>query len=332
MYDVIIIGSGPAGLSASVYAKRAGLKALTLEKNPVSGGQVLNTYEVDNYLGLPGINGFDMGMKFREHADGLGCKFQTAEVLSVCKEHREEKQLKAASVNETAVDAAFEPVRAQGFMIETDEGVFRAKAVVAAMGAVHAKLGIPGEEEMAGRGVSYCATCDGAFFRGKVTAVIGGGDVAVEDAIFLARGCEKVYLIHRRDELRAAKILQEEVMSLPNVEIIWDTVAEKIEGNGQVEGISLKNVKTGDKMELPVDGVFVAVGILPDSEILKEIVNCDPKGYVLAGEDGVTDVPGIFAAGDIRSKKLRQIVTAVADGASAIQSVQEYLLQAKITK
>ena len=332
MYDVIIIGSGPAGLSASVYAKRAGLKALTLEKNPVSGGQVLNTYEVDNYLGLPGINGFDMGMKFREHADGLGCEFQTAEVLSVCKEHREEKQLKAASVNETAVDAAFEPVRAQGFMIETDEGVFHATAVVAAMGAVHAKLGIPGEEEMAGRGVSYCATCDGAFFRGKVTAVIGGGDVAVEDAIFLARGCEKVYLIHRRDELRAAKILQEEVMSLPNVEIIWDTVAEKIEGNGQVEGISLKNVKTGDKMELPVDGVFVAVGILPDSEILKEIVNCDPKGYVLAGEDGVTDVPGIFAAGDIRSKKLRQIVTAVADGASAIQSVQEYLLQAKITK
>ena len=332
MYDVIIIGSGPAGLSASVYAKRAGLKALTLEKNPVSGGQVLNTYEVDNYLGLPGINGFDMGVKFREHADGLGCEFQTAEVLSVCKEHREEKQLKAASVNETAVDAAFEPVRAQGFMIETDEGVFRAKAVVAAMGAVHAKLGIPGEEEMAGRGVSYCATCDGAFFRGKVTAVIGGGDVAVEDAIFLARGCEKVYLIHRRDELRAAKILQEEVMSLPNVEIIWDTVAEKIEGNGQVEGISLKNVKTGDKMELPVDGVFVAVGILPDSEILKEIVNGDPKGYVLAGEDGVTDVPGIFAAGDIRSKKLRQIVTAVADGASAIQSVQEYLLQAKITK
>ena len=332
MYDVIIIGSGPAGLSASVYAKRAGLKALTLEKNPVSGGQVLNTYEVDNYLGLPGINGFDMGVKFREHADGLGCEFQTAEVLSVCKEHREEKQLKAASVNETAVDAAFEPVRAQGFMIETDEGVFRAKAVVAAMGAVHAKLGIPGEEEMAGRGVSYCATCDGAFFRGKVTAVIGGGDVAVEDAIFLARGCEKVYLIHRRDELRAAKILQEEVMSLPNVEIIWDTVAEKIEGNGQVEGISLKNVKTGDKMELPVDGVFVAVGILPDSEILKEIVNCDPKGYVLAGEDDVTDVPGIFAAGDIRSKKLRQIVTAVADGASAIQSVQEYLLQAKITK
>ena len=212
-------------------------------------------------------------------------EFQTAEVLSVCKEHREEKQLKAASVNETAVDAAFEPVRAQGFMIETDEGVFHAKAVVAAMGAVHAKLGIPGEEEMAGRGVSYCATCDGAFFRGKVTAVIGGGDVAVEDAIFLARGCEKVYLIHRRDELRAAKILQEEVMSLPNVEIIWDTVAEKIEGNGQVEGISLKNVKTGDKMELPVDGVFVAVGILPDSEILKEIVNCDPKGYVLAGEE-----------------------------------------------
>lgn len=332
MYDVIIIGSGPAGLSASVYAKRAGLKALTLEKNPVSGGQVLNTYEVDNYLGLPGINGFDMGMKFREHADGLGCEFKTAEVRSIYREHEEEKVLKAASVSEISNGSTAEDTQEQGFFVETDEGIFHTKAVVAAMGAVHAKLGIPGEEELAGRGVSYCATCDGAFFRGRVTAVIGGGDVAVEDAIFLARGCEKVYLIHRREELRAAKILQEEVMNLPNVEIIWNTVAEKIEGNGQVEGILLRNVKTGDKMELPVDGVFVAVGILPDSEILKEIVNCDPKGYVLAGEDGVTDVPGIFAAGDIRSKKLRQIVTAVADGASAIQSVQEYLLQAKITK
>lgn len=332
MYDVIIIGSGPAGLSASVYAKRAGLKALTLEKNPVSGGQVLNTYEVDNYLGLPGINGFDMGMKFREHADGLGCEFKTVEVCSIYREHEEEKVLKAASVNDASKDTVPNDKKEQGFLVETDEGIFPTKTVVAAMGAVHAKLGIPGEEELAGRGVSYCATCDGAFFRGRVTAVIGGGDVAVEDAIFLARGCEKVYLIHRRDELRAAKVLQEEVKRLPNVEILWDTVAEKIEGQEQVEGLVLKNVKTGKRTKLSVDGIFVAVGILPDSKILKEIVNCDPKGYVLAGEDGITDVPGIFAAGDIRSKKLRQIVTAVADGATAIQSVQEYLVQTKITK
>lgn len=332
MYDVIIIGSGPAGLSASVYAKRAGLKALTLEKNSVSGGQVLNTYEVDNYLGLPGINGFDMGMKFREHADGLGCEFRTAAVHSIYREHEEEKVLKAASVSGGMQDTDLKETKEQGFVLETEEGSLRTRTVVAAMGAVHAKLGIPGEEQFTGRGVSYCATCDGAFFRGRVTAVIGGGDVAVEDAIFLARGCAKVYLIHRRDELRAAKILQEAVMSLPNVEIIWDTVAENIEGDGQVESLSLKNVKTGRETKLPVDGVFVAVGILPDSEVLRGIVKCDSKGYVLAGEDGVTDVPGIFAAGDIRSKKLRQIVTAVADGAAAIQSVQEYLLQEKITK
>ena len=332
MYDVIIIGSGPAGLSASVYAKRAGLHALTIERSPMSGGQVLNTYEVDNYLGLPGINGFDMGMKFREHADRLGCEFRTADVLSVSKESEEEKLLKAASVSVEPEETALEAKPPQRFAVETDEGIFHAKAVVAAMGAVHAGLGIPGEEKFSGRGVSYCATCDGAFFRGRVTAVIGGGDVAVEDAIFLARGCEKVYLIHRRDELRAAKILQEEVKSLPNVEILWDTVAEKIEGSEQVEGLLLKNVRTGERRKLSVDGVFVAVGILPDSGILKEIVACDEKGYVLAGEDGVTSMPGIFAAGDIRTKPLRQIVTAVADGATAIQSVQEYLRRIKITK
>lgn len=332
MYDVIIIGSGPAGLSASVYAKRAGLHALTIEKSPMSGGQVLNTYEVDNYLGLPGINGFDMGMKFREHADRLGCEFRTADVLSVSKEPEEEKILKAASVSVEPEETAFAAMPPQSFAVETDEGIFRAKAVVAAMGAVHARLGIPGEEKFSGRGVSYCATCDGAFFRGRVTAVIGGGDVAVEDAIFLARGCEKVYLIHRRGELRAAKILQEEVKSLSNVEILWDTVAEEVEGSEQVEGLLLKNVRTGERRKLSVDGVFVAVGILPDSGILKEIVDCDEKGYVIAGEDGVTSMPGIFAAGDIRTKPLRQIVTAVADGATAIQSVQEYLRRIKITK
>lgn len=326
MYDVVIIGSGPAGLSAAVYAKRAGLHAVTIEQNPMSGGQVLNTYEVDNYLGLPGINGFDMGVKFREHADKLGCEFKTATVLGIQKEQSGESVLKAASVAEAA------DTEETGFAVETDEGILRTRTVVAAMGAAHAKLMIPGEEEYSGVGVSYCATCDGAFFRGKVTAVIGGGDVAAEDAIFLARGCEKVYLIHRRDELRAAQILQEEVKGLPNVEIIWDTVAEKIYGKEQTEGLLLKNVKTGKTTELPVDGVFVAVGIVPDSGILSEIVSCDEKGYVLAGEDGVTSTPGIFAAGDIRKKKLRQIVTAVADGACAIQSVQEYLMQTKVTK
>ena len=301
MYDVAIIGSGPAGLSASIYAKRAGLHAVTLEQNPMSGGQVLNTYEVDNYPGLPGINGFDLGMKFREHADKLGCKFREA-VVEAVKEN------------------------AQGFTLITDGGELQAKTVLAAMGATHAKLNIPGEEELSGMGVSYCATCDGAFFRGRVTAVIGGGDVAVEDAIFLARGCEKVYLIHRRDELRAAAVLQKELMALPNVEVIWDTVVEKISGEDQVDSLLIKNVKTGEKKALLVDGVFVAVGIIPSGGLLQDLVDCDEKGYLIAGEDCATSRPGIFVAGDLRKKKLRQIVTAVSDGANAITSILDYLL------
>lgn len=300
MYDVVIVGSGPAGLSASIYAKRAGLKAVTLERNPISGGQVLNTYEVDNYPGLPGINGFDMGMKFREHADQLGCEFQEAALLRIEK-------------------------GAAGYTLVTDQGEFRARAVIAAMGASHAKLNVPGEEELSGMGVSYCATCDGAFFKDKVTAVVGGGDVAVEDAIFLARGCRKVYLIHRRDELRAAAVLQKEVMALPNVEILWNTVVDRIAGEDQVEGLSIRNVTSGECAELPVDGVFVAVGIIPASQAFAGVAECNEKGYLIAGEDCATATPGIFAAGDVREKKLRQIVTAVADGANAVTSVLEYL-------
>ena len=320
MYDVAIIGSGPAGLSASIYAKRAGLKAITLEKNPMSGGQVLNTYEVDNYPGLPGINGFDMGMKFREHADKLECEFREATVLKIESENAEEKG------NQELQAASGEAVK-KSYRLITDQGEIQARTVIGAMGASHAKLNVPGEEELSGMGVSYCATCDGAFFRGRVTAVVGGGDVAVEDAIFLARGCSKVYLIHRRDELRAAAVLQKEVMELPNVEIIWDTVVEGINGEDQVESLSIKNVKDGKTEELPVDGVFVAVGINPASDVFRDIVACDDGGYLLAGEDCATDTPGVFAAGDVRKKKLRQIVTAIADGANAVTSVLEYLAE-----
>lgn len=327
MYDLVIIGSGPAGLSASIYAKRAGLNAVTLEQNPMSGGQVLNTYEVDNYPGLPGINGFDLGMKFREHADKLGCEFMDAAVQEIkqagaaqegARKEEENAQMKAASLPENKKADA-------GFIVVTDQGEVKTRTVLAATGASHAKLGIPGEEELTGMGVSYCATCDGAFFRGKVTAVVGGGDVAVEDAVFLARTCEKVYLIHRRDELRAAAVLQKEVMSLSNVEILWDTVVKRIEGTEQVQALVLENVKTGESRILPVDGVFVAVGIIPSGDILKGMVEQDEKGYVLAGEDCMTSVSGVFAAGDIRKKKLRQVVTAVADGANAVTSVLEYL-------
>ena len=304
MFDVVIIGSGPAGISASIYAKRAGLKALTLEQNPLSGGQVLNTYEVDNYPGLSGINGFDMGMKFREHADKLGCEFQNAAVSRVRK-----------------VSAGEE----RGCILETSEGEIFTRTVVAAMGAVHAKLQVPGEEEFAGKGVSYCATCDGAFFRGKMTAVVGGGDVAVEDAIFLARSCEKVYLIHRRDELRAADILQKELKALPNIEILWNTVVKEISGEEKAQSLTLEDTRTGVRRSLAADGVFIAVGIVPSGDLMKDMVDHDEQGYFLAGEECATSVPGIFVAGDLRKKKLRQVVTAVADGANAIASVLDYL-------
>lgn len=301
MYDLIIIGSGPAGLSAAVYGKRAGFRTLVLEKNPMSGGQVLNTYEVDNYLGMPGINGFDMGMQFREHADKLGAEFVEADVTEL--------------VNE-----------ADRKIVKTSEGDFEGRAVIIATGATHRHLDAPGEKELSGMGISYCATCDGAFYKGKTTAVIGGGDVAVEDAIFLARGCRKVYLVHRREELRAAKSLQDQLFALPNVEVIWNSTVNEIQGTEAVTGISLHNKVDQTDQTVPVDGVFIAVGITPESEIFTGVVEADKAGYLKAGEDCATSVPGIFAAGDVRTKKLRQIVTAVADGANAVTGVQEYFL------
>ncbi|GFH90400.1 MAG: thioredoxin-disulfide reductase [Lachnospiraceae bacterium] len=321
MYDLIIIGSGPAGLSAAVYAKRAGLDALVMEKSPMSGGQVLTTYEVDNYLGMPGINGYDLGMKFREHADRMGVEFLETEVSGV----ERIKNRNRYEENTSELVAASNSGAGEGFCIVTDKGEYRAKTILAATGAVHAKLGVPGEEELAGMGVSYCATCDGAFFRNRVVAVVGGGDVAVEDAIFLARTSQKVYLIHRRDELRAAKVLQERVKNLSNVEILWDTVVDEILGEDQVKKISIRNVVSGEKRELEMDGVFIAVGIHPNTELFENLVECDEKGYIIAGEDGATTEDGIFAAGDVRSKPLRQIVTAVADGANAIAGIQNFL-------
>ena len=321
MYDLIIIGSGPAGLSAAVYAKRAGLDALVMEKSPMSGGQVLTTYEVDNYLGMPGINGYDLGIKFREHADRMGVEFLETEVSGV----ERIKNRNRYEENTSELVAASNSGAGEGFCIVTDKGEYRAKTILAATGAVHAKLGVPGEEELAGMGVSYCATCDGAFFRNRVVAVVGGGDVAVEDAIFLARTSQKVYLIHRRDELRAAKVLQERVKNLSNVEILWDTVVDEILGEDQVKKISIRNVVSGEKRELEMDGVFIAVGIHPNTELFENLVECDEKGYIIAGEDGATTEDGIFAAGDVRSKPLRQIVTAVADGANAIAGIQNFL-------
>ncbi|MCR5267783.1 MAG: thioredoxin-disulfide reductase [Lachnospiraceae bacterium] len=302
LYDLIIIGAGPAGLTAAIYAGRAELKTLLLEKNPMGGGQIVNTYEVDNYPGLPGINGFDLGTKMSEHADRYDIKRVEAEVSSV------------------ELDGAQK-------VIHTDQGDFTGRCVLITSGNSPRKLGVPGEEELAGMGVSYCATCDGAFFRKRTTLVVGGGDVAVEDAIFLARGCEKVYLVHRRDELRAAKSLQTALFAMDNVEVIWDSVVEKINGKDQVESVTVRNVKTEEVKDVPVNGVFVAVGTQPNSDFyLNAGLELDKNGYIVAGEDGKTNIPGVFAAGDVRTKRLRQVSTAVGDGANAITSVLEALI------
>ncbi|NCB91738.1 MAG: thioredoxin-disulfide reductase [Clostridia bacterium] len=298
--DVAVIGSGPAGATAAIYAKRAGLSTLVLEGNYVQGGQIINTYEVDNYPGLPGISGMELAEKLKEHMQAQGVDTVRAKVNGITVE------------NEIKV-------------IHTKKADYRAKTVILAAGAVHRKLEVPGEDELGGMGVSYCATCDGAFFKGKTTVVVGGGDVAAEDAVFLARGCEKVYLIHRRDELRAAKVLQDAVRENDKIELCWNRRVTAIGGEDQVEWIDTEDVNTGEKKRMKVDGVFIAVGITPDTGFVKGFIDLDDHGYIIAGEDGKTNVPGIYAAGDIRTKQLRQIITAAADGANCITSAEEYL-------
>ena len=301
IYDVIILGSGPAGLSAAIYAQRARLNTLVIEEKPLSGGQILDTYEVDNYPGLQGIGGFELGMKFREHADTLGVTFHTAQV---------QKVQVAGNLKE----------------VVTEKETFQTKSVIVATGATHRKLGVQGEEELVGAGVSYCATCDGAFFKGKTVAVVGGGDVALEDALFLAKGCEKVYLIHRRDEFRGAKVLQEQVQKTENITVLWNSEVKEIQGENKVEKILLHNNIEETDTTLEVQGIFIAVGIQPNNDAVKEVVTVDEQGYVKALEDTVTSEPGIFAAGDVRTKQLRQVITAAADGANAVTSVERYLL------
>lgn len=301
MYDTVIVGSGPAGLTAGIYAKRAGLEALIIENTPVGGGQIATTDRVDNYPGLLGINGMELGMKFREHAEKLGCGFKDGQVVSV-DDRVSSKVVKLESGEE----------------IET-------KTVILALGADHSRLGVPGEDELRGKGVSYCATCDGAFFRGKEVAVIGGGDVALGDAIYLSKFVKKVYLIHRRDQFRGAKSLADEAASKENVTFLYDTVVTNINGSEKVTGVETLNKKTGEKGTLAVDGVFIAVGTTPNANGISGLPETDEKGYIKAGEDCATSIPGIFAAGDLRTKKLRQVITAAADGANAVTSVQDFL-------
>ena len=299
MYDLIILGSGPAGLAASIYAARARLSAITIEREMMSGGQVLTTTQVDNYPGLPGIGGFDLAVQLREHAESLGAVFVEDEIVEI--------------------SLAGEVKRLTG-----REGVYEARCVILATGAGHRLLGVPGEERLAGRGVGYCAVCDGAFYKNLVTVVVGGGDVAAEDALFLARICRRVYLVHRRDELRAAAYLQEQVAAEKNIEPVWNHVVEEICGEEQVKAVVLRDVNTGRTRRLEAAGVFIAIGIRANSELFAgELAH--ENGHLLAGEDGACSLPGVYAAGDVRKKPLYQIVTAVADGANAVAAAEKYL-------
>ena len=297
IYDLIIIGSGPAGLAAAVYAQRACLDTLVIEQSTVSGGQILNTYEVDNYPGYPGISGYELGMKLREHADHLGAQFKEDTVLKI-----EDKGLENLKQ-----------------VIGMNEN-YEARTLILATGAVHKKLGIPGEKELTGAGVSYCATCDGAFFQGKTTAVIGGGDTALDDALYLSQICEKVYLIHRRDEFRGNAGTVQKVKDAENIEILTNARVQEIQGEQRVEALVLE-----DGRRLEVAGVFAAVGMEPVTGLLQGVAELDEYGYVAAGEQGITSAQGLFVAGDVRTKALRQVITAAADGANAATEAERYI-------
>ena len=300
MEELIIIGAGPAGLTAGLYAARARLKTVLLERL-APGGQVMTTDRVENYPGFPeGISGFELIDRMKKQAESFDLKIELTEVSSL--ELTPEKKV-----------------------VVTDKGKYESKALILTTGATPMKIGIEGETLLTGKGVSYCATCDGPFYRDQEVAVIGGGDTAIEEALFLTRFVSNVHVIHRRDELRATKLLQERAMADEKIHFIWDTIPTRILGVNGVEGIELKNVKTEGISQLPVEGVFVFVGYSPGNDLIKGKLDLDPYGYVITDNDMETSVPGVFAAGDIRSKLLRQIVTAVGEGATATFAAEKYL-------
>nr|WP_294652944.1 FAD-dependent oxidoreductase [uncultured Blautia sp.] len=296
-YDVGIIGSGPAGLSAAIYAKRANLSAVVIEKEYEGTGQIAESGQVDNYLGLPGISGYDLGEQFREHAVKLGVSFLEQEVTEIKKED----------------SAVFTIIFEDGSSVET-------KTVIYAAGAAPRRANIPGEQEYSGKGVSYCAICDGSFYRGKKVAVLGGGDTALDDAVYLADLAEQVYVIHRRKEFRGAATTVEKLRKKENVTFVLEHQVKEITGAEKVNGVILE-----DGTAIAVDGVFVAYGSVPQTDLVKELVTLDAAGYVKAEETGETSLAGLYVAGDARTKKLRQVVTAVSDGANAATAVVEYL-------
>ncbi|MEW6273789.1 MAG: thioredoxin-disulfide reductase [Bacillota bacterium] len=304
MKDLIIIGGGPAGLTAGIYAGRAKLDVLLLERG-APGGLASSTEMIENYPGFPeGIGGAELMAQMLAQAQrfGLAVQSASAEEISCSDRH---------------------------FVVKTEDGVLQSRAVILATGAEHQLLHVPGEKELLGRGVSYCATCDGAFFRGKTVAVVGGGDAAAEEAIFLTRFAQKVLLIHRRGELRATKIVQQKAMANPQIEFVWHSIVEEILGESAVQGVRVKDVRTGETRVLAVDGVFIYIGQRPASRLVEELAELDERGYVITDDKMQTSCPGLFAAGDVRKKLLRQVVTAVADGAIAAVAAEKHIEELK---
>lgn len=299
IYDVIIAGAGPAGMTAAVYTSRANMSTLMLERG-IPGGQMANTEEIENYPGFGSILGPDLSTKMFEHAQQFGAEYAYGEI----KEIRDEEPYKRVIAGDKE---------------------YLTKSVIVATGAEHRLLGAPGEKELSGRGVSYCAVCDGAFFRNKELVVVGGGDSAVEEAVFLTRFASKVTIVHRRDQFRAQKILQKRAFENEKIEVIWDSAVKEIRGEGKVQSVLLENTKTGEQSELATDGVFIYVGMDPLTESVRPLGITNDAGYVLTDEKMYTKVKGVFAAGDVREKLLRQVVTATGDGSIAAQSAQHFV-------
>lgn len=299
IFDTVIIGSGSAGLSSAIYASRAKLNFVVLEKNSMDLGQIADSERVDNYPALLGVSGYELANKMKAHAIALGSKFVENEVKFIQKNNEIYK------------------------IITINKEEYLTKTVIYCGGASPQKLNISGEEKFLGMGVSYCAVCDGAFFRDKVVAVVGGGDTALSDALLLSKIANKVYLIHRRNDFRANKTLQEKVKNTSNIEIILNATPKEIKGDKKVSSVVVE--QNGNLEELKIDGIFVAVGYKPNSEILKNLAEIDQNGYVVADETGKTNQNGLFVAGDVRKKSLRQVVTAVSDGANCVYSVENYL-------
>ena len=300
LYDVIIIGGGPAGYTAALYTVRSGFSTLVIEKM-AAGGQMNETTQIDNYPGFDeGIDGFSLGMKMQSGAERFGAETLNAQVLSV-QLHGDIK------------------------VIETDDGIYSARAVIIATGAGHKHLGLEKEQELVGKGVGYCAACDGMFYRGKAVAVVGGGNSAAADALVLSRIAKKVHVIHRRDTLRATKIYHEPLMRAENVEFHWNSEVSQLLSEGKLTGAVLKDVHSGEENTLELDGFFISIGRDPATKLFAGQLELDQSGYIVAGESTETSVPGVFAVGDVRTKAVRQIVTAAADGAVAAHYVEEYL-------